>query len=62
MGLKKTQHAVKRFTLYNIRIREGSYISSSPRILTMASLDMDQVVVQSAWVIVLQQSYLPLRV
>lgn len=43
-------------------IREDSYISSSPSVLAMAGLDMDQVAVLSTWVVVLQQSYLPLRV
>lgn len=43
-------------------MKESSYIGSCPSILAMASLDTDQIVVQGAWVIVLQQSYLPLIV
>lgn len=37
-----------------------SYIGSSAGVLAMASLDTDQIIVQSACVIVLQQSHLPL--
>lgn len=43
-------------------MKEDSYIGSGPSILAMASLDTDQIVVLSAWVIVLQQSHLPLIV
>lgn len=39
-----------------------SYICSSPRILAMASMDTDQIVVPSTRVIVFQQSHLPLIV
>ena len=43
-----------------LSIKKYSYIGSSPSILTMASLDTDQIIVLSAGVVVFQQSHLPL--
>lgn len=43
-------------------MKGDSYVGSSPGILAMTSLDTDQIVVQGARVIVLQQSHLPLIV
>lgn len=40
--------------------QKKTYIGSGPSVLAMACLDTDQVIVQSACVIVLQQSHLPL--
>lgn len=43
-------------------MKEDSYIGGGPSILAMACLDTDQIVVLSAWVVVFQQSHLPLIV
>ena len=43
-----------------LSMKEDSYIGSGPRILAMASLDSDQIVVLSTRVVVPQQSHLPL--
>lgn len=61
--LEKRKCVYRTYNMLSLQhIREDSYISRSPSILTVACLEMDQVVVLSTWVIVPQQSYLPLRV
>lgn len=43
-------------------MKEDSYIGSCPSILAVASIDTDQVVVVSTWVVVFQQRHLSLIV